>query len=70
MKIVAKTRMKGIPKTCKVCSISYIDPWGERCCGINKRDCPVEVKPSGNVGYGKPSWCPLVVLKDGDEDGS
>ena len=64
--IVAKTRMKRIPKTCKDCSVLFIDGWGERVCGINKRECPVEFTGHGRLAYAKPGWCPLVDLKDGD----
>lgn len=65
--IVAKTRMRKIPKTCKNCPISYIDSWDERCCGITHRECPVEVTAKGRLGYGKPGWCPLKELKGGDD---
>lgn len=65
--IVAKTRMKKIPKTCKDCPLSIVQfDWGNlshRICGINSKDCPQEKKPSGNYGYGKPCWCPLVEIE-------
>jgi hypothetical protein len=61
--IVVKTRLRRIPNTCATCSISYIDPWGLRVCGVNKKECPEEVKPSGRIGYGKPSWCPLAKVE-------
>ena len=61
--IVAKTRMKRIPKTCKECSISVVTYWEDRVCGINQKECPVERKPSGNIGYCKPGWCPLVEVE-------
>lgn len=60
--IVAKTKLKKIPKTCKECSISKSD-WDTRICGINGKECPVERKPSGNIGYCKPGWCPLVEIE-------
>lgn len=62
--IIVKTKMKKMPKTCKECRISYIG-WEEvRFCGINGKTCPMEQKPSGNWGYSKPSWCPLVEVSD------
>ena len=64
--IVAKTRMKKIPKTCKDCSLSIVQyDWGHlnhRICGITSRDCPMEEKSHGNYGYSKPQWCPLIEL--------
>lgn len=64
--IVAKTKMTCIPETCKKCSLADVKHFGfhgtERYCGITKRVCPVEKKPSGNMGYGKPNWCPLTCL--------
>lgn len=59
MAIYAKTRMKTIPKTCKDCALSFIDYSGVRVCPILKKECPWEPKPSGNIGYGKPTGCPL-----------
>ena len=64
--IVAKTRLKRIPKTCGQCSFTCENWGGDKFCRITKKDCPLEIKPSGNVAYGKPSWCPLVDVKDGD----
>ena len=56
--IIAKTRLKRMPRTCRECTISLNDGWGERVCGITKKDCPLEVV-NGRVRYGKPGWCPL-----------
>lgn len=68
--IYAKTRMKNIPKTCKDCSCSnfVMDRLdgavytSYRTCGIVWKMCPYEKKKSGNWGYGKPDWCPLVEI--------
>lgn len=62
--IAAKTRMKKIPNTCKECRVSYIDWTGSRFCNASGRDCPMEMKKSGNMGYYRPSWCPLVEISD------
>lgn len=69
--IVAKTRLRKLPKTCKECSVARSDSWtGDRFCGASNRICPMEVTPSGRVAYCKPSWCPLVEIdKDGDNNG-
>lgn len=66
--IVAKTRMRRIPKTCKECKLSRYDAFDDRICGITGKDCPYEIKPSGSVGFGKPGWCPLVELKEGESN--
>ena len=66
--IIAKTRMRTIPQTCKTCSISYFDGWGEKCCGINHKECPFEVTAGGRIAYGKPHWCPLVEVKEDNTD--
>lgn len=68
--IVAKTKMKRIPETCKKCSMAENEygAWGVACapkrCLLTGRDCPQEKKLSGNVGYGKPDWCPLTLLSE------
>lgn len=65
--IVAKTRMKKIPKTCKDCSCSvvhFISPIKSyRVCVITSNNCPMVEKSRGNYGYGKPKWCPLIVAE-------
>lgn len=65
--IVAKTKMKKIPENCKKCSISYSNEFSggvyDRVCRIKHRICPKEKKTSGNVGYGIPSWCPLMYIE-------
>lgn len=62
--IIAKTGMKKIPEGCKKCAYSMVEHYGLgntfRVCRIRWRACPTEKKTSGNVGYGRPSWCPLV----------
>lgn len=62
--IVAKTKMVRIPETCKKCSLSEVRHYGfldtDRYCGITKRMCPTVKKQSGNIGYGMPTWCPLM----------
>lgn len=64
--IVAKTKMKRIPDTCKKCSLSVVQQYGfgntDRVCCVNGYVCPLETKPSGNVGYTKPTWCPLMEI--------
>lgn len=65
--IYAKTKMRRIPKTCKDCSLSYfyhesvLESY--RACSITSICCPWEKQKSGNYGYGKPKWCPLVEMK-------
>lgn len=65
--IVAKTRMKKIPATCNKCCFSCIDRGEGRYCTITYMVCPIEKKESGNYGYSKPDWCPLVELKQEDK---
>ena len=64
--IYMKTRLKKVPKTCAKCPYSSFDPFftGGRNCRIALKDCPVEVSDSGQIRYGKPSWCPLVDDKE------
>lgn len=66
--IYAKTKMKKIPKTCKDCAISivqFVTPINSyRICSINSKNCPMEKKQSGNYGYTKPNWCPLVCIEN------
>lgn len=59
--IVAKTRMKEMPKTCTECHYrtTYIAT-GEEICRIVRTFCPWEKKPNGMFGLGKPDWCPLM----------
>lgn len=65
--IVAKTKMKRIPDTCKKCSVSYVyydSPIDStRCCRITSYECPTETAPSGNTRYVKPDWCPLMEIE-------
>lgn len=65
--IVAKTRMRKIPKSCKECGFSFNDWSGERVCMVKKKDCPIEYMESGQWRYGKPAWCPLVEMEDTHE---
>lgn len=74
--IVAKTKMKRIPETCKKCSFAKIEYAGnefytskDRYCKITGYECPIGTKPSGNVGYGMPSWCPLMDIELIDDEG-
>lgn len=62
--IFAKTKMKRIPETCKKCSMArnYVGD-DEKWCSVTGYCCPKEKKQSGNVGYGKPDWCPLIELE-------
>lgn len=69
--IVAKTKMKRIPDTCKKCGFSNFYPemrYEGKYCKITGYDCPMETKPSGNVGYGKPNWCPLMDIEFIEEE--
>ena len=61
--IVAKTKMKKIPKACNKCSLSVIR-YFDRSCVVTNKVCPQEYKPSGNIGYKRPEWCPLREVKD------
>lgn len=68
--IVVKTKMKQIPESCRKCSFKQV--LNNNCmayCAITGRDCPAEKKPSGNVGYGMPSWCPLMDIELIDDEG-
>ena len=63
--IVAKARLKKMPKTCKQCDYRALYPVeGEDICRIAGAFCPWEKKPNGMFGLGKPDWCPLM---DADE---
>lgn len=59
--IVAKTRMKEMPKTCAQCHyLTTYTATGEEICRIVRAFCPWEKKPNGMFGLGKPDWCPLM----------
>ena len=59
--IVAKTRLKKMPKTCKQCHYRMLYPVGGKdICRIAGLFCPWEKKPNGMFGLGKPDWCPLM----------
>lgn len=59
--IVAKTRLKKMPKTCKQCHYRMLYPVGGKdICRIAGLFCPWEKKPNGMLGLGKPDWCPLM----------
>lgn len=63
--IVAKTRLKEKPKTCRQCIFRITDPQnGEDICRITRAFCPWEKKPNGLFGLGKPDWCPLMDEKE------
>lgn len=59
--IVADTKMKRMPDTCKKCSKSYthLDCLA---CSLAGYLCPKEKAPSGNERYIKPDWCPLMEI--------
>lgn len=65
--IVAKTRMKKIPKSCNKCALSmterhsYIE--SIRVCEINKKECPMKYSEHKNLKYIRPDWCPLIEMK-------
>jgi len=61
--IVAKTRMRKIPKTCKDCALGKREFGADRVCSITGKDCPMELY-RGNWKYGKPTWCPLEESHD------
>lgn len=61
--IIAKTKMKKIPKSCTKCRLSE--------CSINGRVCLVTYKyiamkqtASRNWRYVKPDWCPLIDVQE------
>lgn len=59
--IVAKTRLKEKPKTCRQCIFRTIyQQNGEDICRITRAFCPWERKANGMFGLGKPDWCPLM----------
>lgn len=59
--IVAKTKMVRIPETCKKCSARRIDnQFNVSYCNFTGKECPLEDKRNGNIGYGMPTWCPLM----------
>lgn len=62
--IVAKTKMKKIPKACNKCALSAFIDLFDKHCFITGKQCPREIKPSGNVEYTRPEWCPLQEVKD------
>lgn len=63
--IVAKTRLKKMPKTCKQCDYRALYPVdGEDICRIAGAFCPWENKPDGMFGLGKPDWCPLMDVEE------
>lgn len=58
--IVAKTRLRKMPQSCRKCSLSIVDSWtDDRVCSITHRLCPLELR-NGHIGYAKPEWCPLM----------
>lgn len=62
--IVAKTRMKKIPESCKDCKFSTTE-YGGRCCRIAIRFCPMKQSEHKNWKYFKPDWCPLIEIDGG-----
>lgn len=67
--IYVKTRLRKMPKSCTTCPYSNLDVFlTDRVCSIKgNRLCPLELRPSGNLAYGKPTWCPLVETTDFDK---
>ena len=61
--IVAKTRMRKLPKSCKDCNLSFQNWVGERTCAVKKKDCQIEHTQNGQWKYGKPIWCPLMEME-------
>lgn len=66
--IVAKTKMKAMPSTCKECKLSYIERWGELrkpilLCRVFMRVCPLKNRRKQNPIYKIPSWCPLIEVE-------
>lgn len=59
--IVAITKLRKLPKTCKECRLSNHEFGGDRFCTIAKKECPVDLY-SGRWVYGKPGWCPLAEI--------
>lgn len=67
--IYAKTSMKKLPNTCKNCVMTIwvkddITRKYNKYCSIVGKICPMEKKQSGNYGYTKPNWCPLVCIEN------
>lgn len=72
--IIAKTKLKKLPSSCKDCKFKMIDyKWhGPYECCVNSstcfftgKTCPMEKKESGNTGYAdRPKWCPLEEVQD------
>lgn len=69
--IVAKTKMRKIPKSCKTCSLRHDERMSQgqyySLCCITLRSCPMEKKKSGNYGYIRPTWCPLMEVEESAE---
>lgn len=61
--IVAKTKMKKIPESCKDCAFSkYM--YDYRICAFESgRICPMVRTKNGNKKYIRPKWCPLMEVK-------
>lgn len=66
--IVAKTKMKKIPMSCKECPIARVEYYTyvetQRFCGMTKKQCPKERTEAGNLKYILPKWCPLIEVKN------
>lgn len=61
--IIAKTKMKKIPKSCNKCSLSIIR-YFDRSCVVTNKVCPQEIKSGGTIVYTRPEWCPLRRLEE------
>lgn len=62
--IVAKTKMRKMPKNCRDCKLSFSTWVGDRFCFImNNKDCPKEYEKNGSWKYVRPDWCPLMEME-------
>lgn len=59
--IVAITKLRKLPESCKECGLSDHEFGGDRFCTVAKKECPVDLY-SGRWVYGKPGWFPLVEI--------
>lgn len=72
--IVAKTKLKKLPSSCKDCKFkeneynwygSYECCVHSAICYLTEKKCPIKKKESGNTGYAdRPKWCPLEEVHD------
>ena len=62
--IVAKTRMRRMPKSCRWCKLSCANWFEERFCSVTAGDCPKEYEKNGSWKYVRPDWCPLLEMEE------